>query len=247
MIRIVQADCREALKGMQAEGVDLIIWDPPFNLGKKYDGYDDNATADDHDTLLTTVAAELLRLLKVGGSAYVFCSTQMLWPLRPLVERVGWTFQDLLIWYGPNGFSNRAKTRWAPLFEPIFHLAKGSADTMVRVAEGKLVGAWYHAVLTIPRPQSNFAGDQHRVHPTQKPVKLYGNLLRQHYPGVVLDPMAGSCTTALAAKALGWDCICIEQSKKYCELGRKRLAEFDGGLFDRPRTADAGLFAEVTE
>lgn len=52
-------------------------------------------------------------------------------------------------------------------------------------------------------------------------------------PAVVCDPFSGAFTTALVADRLGRDCIGIELSPTYAELGRKRL------------TADAGLFANV--
>lgn len=47
--------------------------------------------------------------------------------------------------------------------------------------------------------------------------------------GIVLDPCAGSLTTACAAKGIGLQSICIEISEAYCEKGVKRLEQ--GVLF----------------
>jgi DNA modification methylase len=113
------------------------------------------------------------------------------------------------------------------LWEPIFHVTKGECQTMMRVTEGRRLRVWYHAVIVENRPQSNFGGHQKRVHPTQKPVGLYVKLMAQHYPGVVLDPMAGVGTTGLAAKTLGWKAILIEQSELYC---RRAAARLSGGI-----------------
>ena len=45
-------------------------------------------------------------------------------------------------------------------------------------------------------------------------------------PGeTVLDPMAGSGTTGIAAIELGWKCVLIEQSEKYCKIARQRIVE----------------------
>lgn len=51
-------------------------------------------------------------------------------------------------------------------------------------------------------------------------------------PATILDPFAGAFTTSLVAEQLQRDSIAIELSPKYCEMGRKRLAE-DAPLFYR--------------
>lgn len=69
---------------------------------------------------------------------------------------------------------------------------------------------------TIPR--QNF-------HPTVKPLKLMEYLITLITPpgGIVLDPFAGSGTTLVAAKKLGFGFIGIEREKEYCEIAEKRL------------------------
>ena len=41
----------------------------------------------------------------------------------------------------------------------------------------------------------------------------------------VIDPFAGSFTTARACKDMGFDWIAIDQEKKYCEIGEQRLRQ----------------------
>jgi site-specific DNA-methyltransferase (adenine-specific) len=62
-------------------------------------------------------------------------------------------------------------------------------------------------------------------HPTQKPEKLIAKLmLASSRPGdVVLDPFAGSGTTAVVAKKTGRRFIAIEMDELYCCLAQKRL------------------------
>lgn len=63
-------------------------------------------------------------------------------------------------------------------------------------------------------------------HPTVKPLKLMEYLVKLVMPpkdGLLLDPFAGSGTTILAAKNLGFDAIGIELNKEYCTIAESRL------------------------
>lgn len=72
-------------------------------------------------------------------------------------------------------------------------------------------------------------------HPTVKPISLLRYLVRHITPpgGIVLDPFAGTGTTAVAAQCEGFDCILMEAEPEYIEFLRKRFdlgaAE---GMFD---------------
>ena len=68
--------------------------------------------------------------------------------------------------------------------------------------------------------------DHHNaIHPTQKPVRLLERLLAlTTKPGdVVLDPFAGSCSTAIACINTNRKFIGFEIDKEYYELGMNRL------------------------
>tara|TARA_Y100000310_G_scaffold335706_1_gene418431 strand:- start:12482 stop:13777 length:1296 start_codon:yes stop_codon:yes gene_type:complete len=62
-------------------------------------------------------------------------------------------------------------------------------------------------------------------HPTAKPIKLMSYLitLGSREGDIVLDPFAGSCTTAIAAKMLRREFIMVEKEKEYCEIGKARI------------------------
>lgn len=68
-------------------------------------------------------------------------------------------------------------------------------------------------------------GDDGTAHPTVKPVDLMAWLVRLVTPpgGPVLDPFAGSGTTAEACIIEGFRCLLIEKDPAYAELIRKRL------------------------
>ena len=72
------------------------------------------------------------------------------------------------------------------------------------------------------------AGKQDRAgsnHPTVKPIALMQYLVRHITPpgGVVLDPFAGSGTTAEAAQREGFDCILMEAEPEYVEFLEQRF------------------------
>jgi hypothetical protein len=72
-------------------------------------------------------------------------------------------------------------------------------------------------------------------HPAQKPIALMRWCVEKT-TGWVLDPFAGSCTTALACLALGRPCMAIEIDPIYWERGCERLAVAarQGTLFQPP-------------
>ena len=75
-----------------------------------------------------------------------------------------------------------------------------------------------------------------KFHPTQKPVALFEYLIRTYTNAgeIVLDPFAGSGTTAIAAIQSGRRWICIERDPGYFASAVARVKKYDtvkGDLF----------------
>lgn len=83
---------------------------------------------------------------------------------------------------------------------------------------------------TLPGGYVAEAGWRDREHMGGKPVKLMRALVRDYSrPGdTVLDPFAGSGTTAIAAMKEGRKCVLIEKDPRYCDVIRQRVAKADG-------------------
>ena len=69
----------------------------------------------------------------------------------------------------------------------------------------------------------NRTGD--KIHPTQKPVELYGYTLSQFAKvgGVIFDPMMGSQSSRIAAYKMGFDYVGCELDEEYFEKGCERF------------------------
>lgn len=78
----------------------------------------------------------------------------------------------------------------------------------------------------------------HNTHPTVKPLALMEWLIKLVTPpgGIVLDPFAGSGTTCLAAKRLGFHYIACDMNAEYVQIARLRI---DGTGIDHLNAKDA--------
>jgi site-specific DNA-methyltransferase (adenine-specific) len=75
------------------------------------------------------------------------------------------------------------------------------------------------------------ANTTHEEHPAVFPVEIPHRLIKlfSWYGETVLDPFAGSGTTAKAAVPLGRKVICVDQSEKYANIIRRDCSELKNG------------------
>jgi site-specific DNA-methyltransferase (adenine-specific) len=84
------------------------------------------------------------------------------------------------------------------------------------------------------RSERAMPDDSTNDHPTLKTLSLMRQLVRLVTPpkGTVLDPFAGSGSTGVAAKQLGFGFLGIERDPRWADVARRRLTAFD--LSDLP-------------
>lgn len=72
---------------------------------------------------------------------------------------------------------------------------------------------------------------ENRVHPTQKPIKMLGEILKDFTKDgeIVLDVFGGSGSTLIACEQLGRKCYMMELDPKYCDVIRKRYWKLKTG------------------
>lgn len=73
--------------------------------------------------------------------------------------------------------------------------------------------------------RENQTNNEKRQHPTQKPIGLFEWCLSNYseHGSTILDPFAGSGTTAIACIRLNRKYILIEKEEKYCEIAARRI------------------------
>lgn len=169
----------------------------------------------------------------------VFCQIEgaPLW--RACGETSGLTYKRTCLWVKPDGMPQLTGDRPGMGYEAF--LAMHKAGRSQWNAGGR------HGVYVVPKGADGFPDGND--HPTQKPVSLFVELVRDFTDEgeTILDAFAGSGTTGVAAKLNGRKAILIERDEKYCEVAAKRLQQTEPGrLFDKlPKAKPQSLLTEI--
>jgi site-specific DNA-methyltransferase (adenine-specific) len=219
-VTLYHGDCREILPTL--EMVDHVITDPPSS-DDTHDGArtGDGASAGVLVNFASTDAAAIASVLSACRArrwAVLTADWQHVLPLK-VHPPAGWKFVRHGVWVKPNGTPQFTGDRPAQGWEAVAILHADVKGRM-RWNGGGLPATWTYCKV---------AG----YHPTGKPEPLVAEWVQQFTDpdDVILDPFAGSGTTAVAAKRLGRRCILIERDEKYCEIAAKRLSQGALDLF----------------
>lgn len=216
---IIHGDALAELKKLPTESVDLIFADPPYNIGKNFDGLIEAWKEDLFIDWLFEVIAECHRVLKKQGSMYIMNSTENM-PFIDLQCRKLFTIKSRIVWsYDSSGV--QAKKHYGSMYEPILMMVK---DAKNYTFNGD-------AILVEAKTGSQRALIDYRKNPPQPynhqkvPEALLKRIiLASSNPGdIVLDPFAGSFTTGAVAIASGRKFIGIEINSEYIKMGLRRL------------------------
>ena len=184
--RIYCGDCLDFMREMPDKGVDLVLTDPPYGIGEaagknlSRQGYG-LAGAKDYGNLdwdNARVSDDVVsQMCRVSKNQIVFGGNYYADLLDPT--------SCWLVWDKDNGENDFADCE----------LAWTSFKTAVR----KFKWRWNGML------QEDMRHKEERIHPTQKPVPLFMQILEKYSnPGdLVLDPFLGSGTTAIACLRTG--------------------------------------------
>lgn len=252
---LVCADARALLSEFPQASFDLLFADPPYNLTKQFGTETFKSTsADAYEAWLDSWLKLCVPLLKQTTSVYI-CGD---WRSAAAIQRAGskyFTLQNRITWEREKG--RGAKRNWKNAAEDIWFFTVSDKFTfnLDAVKQRRRVIAPYRengkpkdwsestdgnfrdthpsnlwTDITVPF----WSMPENTDHPTQKPEKLLAKIiLASTNPGdLILDPFAGSGTTAVVAKKLGRNFVAIESDENYCLLAAKRLelAETDKSI-----------------
>jgi site-specific DNA-methyltransferase (adenine-specific) len=243
--KIIQGDLLEALSNEVCDNsIDLIFVDPPYNIGKNFNGHKDKWTTDeDYLNWCYKWINLCIKKLKQNGSMYIMTSTQFM-PFFDIFIRKKMTILSRLIWYYDSS-GVQAKKYFGSMYEPILFCVKNvenytfNADEILveakTGAKRKLIDyrknpPQVYSSEKVPGNVWEFARvryrmDEYENHPTQKPIALLERIIKasSNVGDTILDPFSGTFTTSFVAKQLDRKSIGIELQEDYVKIGLRRL------------------------
>jgi site-specific DNA-methyltransferase (adenine-specific) len=247
---IVCGDAFKTLERLPPKKFDLLFADPPYNLNKSFGRSTfKQTTSDEYEVWLESWLSLCASLLKPTASVYI-CGD---WRSSSAIQRAGsryFKLRNRITWEREKG--RGAKTNWKNAAEDIWFFTVSDEYTfdLESVKQKRRVIAPYtengrpkdwerssDGNFRVTHP-SNIWTDisvpfwsmpENTDHPTQKPEKLLAKIIlaSTNQGDMILDPFAGSGTTAVVAKKLDRHFAAIERDEDHCLLALKRLEMAD--------------------
>lgn len=211
MIELLNCDCMEYMATLPDKAFDLAIVDPPYGIGadkEKYTPKNETWKGKQKKGYLTKKWDEKTPTVEYFTDLKRVSLHQIIWGANYFGLVGGYIFWN-------------------------------KKETMPTYSKGEL--AWTSLFNRVDLFEMLWSGykkeiQEQRIHPTQKPVKLYDWLLHNYAkPGQrILDTHLGSGSSAIAAHYYGVDFVGCELDEDYFNAAKKRfdLATAQVSLFD---------------
>jgi DNA modification methylase len=252
--RLICGDVADMLRRHVPDATaDVAIADPPFWLSRYYptSGADRNymlagmtprfdepwdrfASLEDYERTSEHWLLEVMRCLKVTGSAFLLGTHHNIGLLNRVAQVKGYFIIAEVIWVCRNSRPNATTMNLQPTHFNILWLAKQRGTYRFNYRACKLRdyagdyfsdrGKQLRDVWDIPH---NPTENKRYGHPSPKPLALYERMLDVvGLPGgLLLDLFSGSGTGAVAAMRWGMESVSIEREPGYCDMIRRRVPD----------------------
>jgi site-specific DNA-methyltransferase (adenine-specific) len=246
-------DACELLADWEAEQVDLVFADPPFNIGYLYEGYKDDVPDDAYIAWTESWMRACQRVLKPDGSFYIAIGDDFAADVRIIGRKLGLHLRNWIIWHYT--FGQNMKRKFSRAHTHIFYFVKHPKqftfnDRLLRFPSARHTEYQDLRANPLGRLPDDVWGEFPRVcgtykeragfHGCQMPEALLARIVlaSSRVGEIVLDPFVGSGTTVVAAKRLSRRYVGIDISEAYAAHTRKRLAGVEAELGESPTGED---------
>lgn len=208
-VQIFHGDCREILPQLPDNSVDLVLTDPPYNVGIDYGAdVNDKLPRKEYQQQIEGFVS-ITRALSGGKIVLVLGS-------KPLLD--WWQFipEAKLIVVKMGAISNNKIKGLTLQYHPLLTTVPSNTYMSDLWEDIRWPGEGY------------FFNEPRFGHPAMTPEKLARRCIGIFTDGpsaTVLDPFLGSGTVAVASKLLNRKCIGIEIEEKYCEIAANRCRQ----------------------
>ncbi len=231
-LQILEGNALVHLNKIESESIDLIIADPPYNLGKDYGNDSDSKEFDEYLIFLRNWLKEARRVLKKDGTIYIFMGMRFISYLYNMLEKeLGMYFCSWITWFYTQGIGKRKG--FSPRHDDILMFTKDK-DFKFNLDDIRVPQKYYRSINNMrgANPGNvwefshvHYCNGNRQAHPTQKPEGLMERMVlaSSNEGDVVLDPFAGSGTTLRVCQQLNRRCIGIELNSEYIKMITERL------------------------
>lgn len=233
---LINGDCLEALRSIDGDSVDLILTDPPYNLGlfmkeratnlkalrDNYFGAAgwDNLEYDQWNESMDSFFDEAGRVMKPGGSMVVFMAVIKVESIIAQAVKHGFYYKTTGTWHKQNPMPRNMNLHFVNSTESWIYFTYGARVGTFN-NEGKVVHDYFESPVT-PKSERRYG-----KHPTQKPIALMDFFVEKlSNPGdLVLDPFMGSGSSGVSAIRNGRRFIGIELEETYYDIATNRIQD----------------------
>ena len=235
---ILPGDCLESLQTLERESVDLVVTDPPYNIGIDYGYGPDSDRRRDYDLWCERWISWCYRALKPRGSLWIISGQEYGAFIDIAIQNAGMTVRNRITWH--ETFGVYCQKKFGRCSRPIYYAVKNQKRFTFN-AEAVTIPSARQAKYGDKRanPAGKIMGDVWQVNrvcgtfrervagvPTQLPEELVERIIGvSSNPGdTILDPFAGSGTTLAVAARMGRSGIGCELNPEYAKIAEARIA-----------------------
>lgn len=238
MTRLLHGNCIDFMSDGEIEpsSVDLLITDPPYNLGNFMKSRNtnlkamrenffgaagwDNMNYDEWLVEMERFFGCAAKLMKKGGALIMFMSLMKTETIIQLAQKHGFYYKTTGVWHKRNPMPRNMNLHFVNSTEGwlyfVYDKRTGTFNN-----DGKAIHDFVETAV-VPASEKSFG-----KHPTQKPEELIEFFLKllTNEGDTVLDPFMGSGTSGVVARRLKRNFVGVELDDKYFANAKRRIEE----------------------